>query len=127
MSLRAPALLAAVFAATAAAAPAHAAPPTLVSNSVARLVNDTRVLGPKDASATTRRRLLVRAVQIEGGSRNAPCRAIHTIPRYRSLLPGVHARGRTGRAASVRGTLQRDALAVDANLKQLPGTRHCGG
>ena len=36
-------------------------------------------------------------------------------------------RGRRPGPASVRGTLERDALAVDAGLKQLPGTRRCGG
>jgi hypothetical protein len=36
-------------------------------------------------------------------------------------------RGRKPGPASVRGTLERDALGVDAGLKQLPGTRRCGG
>lgn len=48
------------------------------------------------------------------------------------MLPKVAERrarplGRKPGPASVRGTLERDALAVDAGLKQLPGTRRCGG
>ena len=61
-----------------------------------------------------------------------PCRSVREIRLYRELLPKVAERrsqppGRKPGPASVRGTLERDALAVDAGLKQLPATRRCGG
>jgi peptidase C25-like protein len=107
-------------------------PRTTTTNALTRLLNDTRGLTRADASAPTRRRLLRLARAIEGDALSRPCRSVRVIRRYRALLPRVAER-RTGPRskkpgpASVRGTLERDALAVDAGLKQLPGTRRCGG
>ena len=61
-----------------------------------------------------------------------PCRAVRLMRDYRDLLPKVAERttappSRKPGPASVRGTLDRDALAVDAGLKQLRGTGRCGG
>jgi hypothetical protein len=128
-----------VLAATAAqlAAPglAHAQQPnpvTTTTNAVTRLVNDSGALAAGDASVATRRALVTRAKAIQRASLRHPCRAVRQIRGYRKLLPGVDdtrtqlPAGRPG-PASKRGTLERDALAVDAGLKQLPGTRRCGG
>ncbi|HMJ96991.1 MAG TPA: C25 family cysteine peptidase [Thermoleophilaceae bacterium] len=117
------------------AAAADAATPdprTTTRNALTRFLNDTRGVGRADASAATRRRLLTLALRIEGSSVSHPCRSVRVIRRYRALLPKVAERrttpgGRRPGPASVRGTLERDALAVDAGLKQLPGTRRCGG
>ena len=86
---------------------------------------------PRDASAATRRQLLTLALRAQENAKRHPCRSVRAIRRYRALLPKVaergQPRGRKPGPASVRGTLERDALAVDAGLKQLPGTRRCGG
>jgi hypothetical protein len=114
---------------------AHAATPdprTTTMNALARFLGDTRALGSADAGATTRRRLLRLALGAEDNAAAHPCRSVRTIRRYRALLPKVAERrskpgGRRPGPASVRGTLERDALALDAGLKQLRGTRRCGG
>jgi len=107
-------------------------PRTTTANALTRFLNDTRGLGQADASAKTRRRLLTLALRVEGNAKAHPCRSVRSIRLYRALLPRVAERrtkagGRRPGPASVRGTLERDALAVDAGLKQLPGTRRCGG
>ena len=117
------------------AAAAEAATPdprTTTTNALTRFLNDTRGLTRADASAATRRKLLRLARRIEGHALSRPCRSVRAVRRYRALLPKVAERrsqppGRKPGPASVRGTLERDALAVDAGLKQLPGTRRCGG
>src|SRR3954469_7375004 len=131
-------LLAVVLAAMLAApapAPAFAAQPTPVTtttNAVIRLVNDSGALADTDADAATRSALLARAKAIQKASLKRPCRAVRLVRKYRKLVPRVDdtrtvlPEGRPG-PASKRGTLERDALAVDAGLKQLPGTRRCGG
>ena len=107
-------------------------PRTTTSNALTRFLNDTRGLAARDARAVTRRQLLTLALRAEGNAKSHPCRSVRAIRRYRALLPKVaerrtQPRGRKPGPASVRGTLERDALAVDAGLKQLPGTRRCGG
>ena len=73
------------------------------------------------------------ALRVERNAFRRPCRSVGVIRDYRALLRRVAKRrtaprrGRKPGPASVRGTLERDALAVDAGLKQLPGTRRCGG
>jgi hypothetical protein len=128
-------ILAVGLAALAAAAPAVAQAPnpvTTTTNAVTRLVNDTNALTESDADADTRAALADSAARIQRDALERPCRAVKRIRGYRKLLPGVDDTrptlpdGRPG-AASKRGTLERDALAVDAGLKQLPGTRRCGG
>jgi hypothetical protein len=130
-----PAVVLAAAAATALAAPAAAQQPnptTTTTNAVTRLVNDSAALTEADAGADTRRALAARAARIQRLSLRRPCRAVRLVRGYRKLLPGVTderaapTAGRPG-PASKRGTLERDALAVDAGLKQLPGTRRCGG
>ncbi len=111
---------------------ATADPRTTTSNALTRFLNDTRGLAARDARAVTRRQLLTLALRAEGYAKSHPCRSVRAIRRYRALLPKVaerrtQPRGRRPGPASVRGTLERDALAVDAGLKQLPGTRRCGG
>src|SRR4051794_520219 len=129
------AVVLAASAAFAAAAPAFGqqpSPVTTTTNAVNRLVNDTAALGDADADAPTRKVLGRRANDISRAAFRKPCRAVHYVSDYRSLLPRVNdtkptlPENRPG-AASKRGTLERDALAVDAGLKQLPGTRKCGG
>jgi peptidase C25-like protein len=112
--------------------PAVAAPTTTTQNAVNRLVNDTHALTAKDAGRATRRGLIAAATRIENLSSRNPCRAVAAVRTYRTRLPGVNAGGKQPPGAppgpaSLRGTLARDALAVDAGLKQLPGTRRCGG
>ena len=131
---RAALLLAVAWLALSAAAAAAATPDprTTTTNALTRFINDTSGLTRADASAATRRRLLRLARRIEGHSVGRPCRSVREIRRYRALLPKVAERrsqapGRKPGPASVRGTLERDALAVDAGLKQLPATRRCGG
>jgi len=126
--------LAAVWIALAASAADAATPDprTTTSNALTRFLNDTRGLAARDASAVTRRQLLTFALRAEGNAKRHPCRSVKAIRRYRALLPKVaerrtQPRGRRPGPASVRGTLERDALAVDAGLKQLPDTRRCGG
>ncbi len=118
-------------ASTADAATPQPDPRTTTANALTRFLGDTRGLARGDASAGTRRQLLTLALRVEGNAKGHPCRSVRAIRRYRALLPKVAERGKVrGRKpgpASVRGTLERDALAVDAGLKQLPGTRGCGG
>jgi hypothetical protein len=107
-------------------------PRTTTTNALTRFLNDTRGLTRADASAATRRKLLRLARRIEGHALSRPCRSVRGVRRYRALLPKVAERrsqppGRKPGPASVRGTLERDALAVDAGLKQLPGTRRGRG
>src|SRR4051794_32537934 len=100
-------------------APALAAavdPQTTTTNALARFVNDTRGLTAQDAPAKTRRALLVTAGRIQRAAFRRPCRAVRLIGRYRKRLSHVRASGRKPGASSLRGTLERDALAVDAGL-----------
>jgi hypothetical protein len=113
------------------AAPANA-PRTTTTNALTRLVNDTAALSKADARATTRHRLAALASAALKSSLVRPCRAVTLTGRYRKLLRSVAERptapetSRPG-PASIRGTLDRDGLAVDAGLKQLPHTSRCGG
>ena len=124
------ALLAAVFAASAQAqAPS---PTTQTQNAVTRLVNDTNGLTDGDAPAGVRASLSQSAARIQRTALSNPCRAIALVRTYRRSVPKVSAAGAVppGQApgrASKRGTLDRDALAVDAGIKQFPKTRRCGG
>ena len=111
---------------------AQTGPARTTTNAVNRLLNDTRGLSARDAPAARRRVLLRIAVQLSTEALRRPCRALRLARRYRAALGPVSIRGRAapGRRpgdASVRGTLARDVLAVDAGLRQLPGTRRCGG
>src|SRR3954453_2463239 len=111
---------------------AKPSPVTTTTNALTRFLNDTRALSPGAASAKTRRVLLDRAQRVQKNAFKKPCRAVRLIRSYRNGLDKVSdadtaAPGGKPGPASVRGTLERDALAVDAGLKQLPGTRKCGG
>jgi hypothetical protein len=130
-----PAVVLVAVSAASLAAPASAQAPnpvTTTTNAVTRLVNDTNALTPDDADDATRTALADSAAKIQRNALKRPCRAVRFVRGYRALLPGVDDTrptlpdGRPG-AASKRGTLERDALAVDAGLKQLPGTLRCGG
>jgi hypothetical protein len=121
--------------ALAGAAPAAAqapSPTTLTRNAVARLVADTNGLTPGQTDDRTRAALIATAAGIDRSSLRNPCRAIAQTTVYRRLLRAVDAttpttaRGEPG-PPSVRGKLDRDALAVDAGLKQFGKTRRCGG
>jgi hypothetical protein len=107
-------------------------PTTLTRNAIARLVADTKALTPADANDATRRETLTAATRIEASASRNPCRAIRLVAAYRRLLPGVNGtttRGPGGAPGppSVRGKLDRDALAVDAGIRQFRRTRRCGG
>src|SRR4051794_36639085 len=102
-------------------------PKTTTTNALARFVNDTRGLTAKDASPKTRRALFGTAARIQRAAQRRPCRAVRLIRGYRKRLVHVRASGGKPGGSSLRGTLERDALAVDAGLKQLPRTRRCGG
>jgi hypothetical protein len=126
------ALLVLALAPAAAYAQGPPAAVTATTNAAARLVNDTRGLSDADADARRRAELVTLAERIRSLSLRRSCAAVRLVPRYRALLPGVAPRGAAPSGApagpaSVRGTLDRDALAVDANLKQLRDTRRCGG
>jgi hypothetical protein len=120
-----------IAAGAAQAAPASS-PRTTTTNALTRLLNDTAGLRASDAKKATRRRL---AAHANGALRSAfrrPCSAAARIERYRALLRRVAERPTAPETklpgpASIRGTLDRDALAVSAGLKQLPHTRRCGG
>jgi len=113
------------------AAPANT-PRTTTTNALTRLLNDTAALRATDASAATRRRLAGLASGALKNSIARPCGAVRLTGRYRRLLRRVAERPTAPETtrpgpASIRGTLDRDALAVDAGLKQLPHTARCGG
>ena len=113
------------------AAPANE-PRTTTTNALTRLLNDTAALRATDASAATRRRLAALASGALKSSLVRPCRAVVLTGRYRRLLRRVAERPTAPETnkpgpASIRGTLDRDALAVQAGLRQLPHTARCGG
>jgi hypothetical protein len=114
-------------------AAAQAPSPTVATtNAVTRLVNDTGALTDSDAPAAARAKLAQTATRIQATALKNPCRAIALVRGYRRLVPQVSAAGAVppGQApgrASKRGTLDRDALAVDAGVKQFSKTRRCGG
>jgi hypothetical protein len=125
------AVAALAWAGAAEAAPANS-PRTITTTALTRLVNDTAALRATDASAATRRRLAALTSGAAGYSFTRPCRAVGLTARYRALLRRVAERPTAPETklpgpASIRGTLDRDALAVDADLKQLRHTSHCGG
>ena len=107
-------------------------PALTTTNAVTRLADDTRALGSSDGRRATRRVLLADAQRVGALALVNPCRAVVALRGYRKHLRGISTRrvkpvaGRPG-PPSPRGRLERDALAVDAGLKQLPGTRRCGG
>ena len=133
---RLPMLFAAALLALLALSPAASgqapSPTTQTQNAVTRLVNDTRGLTDADAPADTRTALTQAADRVQRTALKNPCRAIAHVRGYRRLVPKVNADGAAppgappGRA-SKRGTLDRDALAVDAGIKQFAKTRRCGG
>jgi hypothetical protein len=107
-------------------------PTTLTRNAITRLAADTRALTENDAPEATRTGLAAVAGRIERSAVRTPCAGIEYVRGYRKLLPQVNgttpqtARGEPG-PPSVRGRLDRDALAVDAGLKQFGKARRCGG
>ncbi|MEA2425750.1 MAG: hypothetical protein QOH13_2160, partial [Thermoleophilaceae bacterium] len=111
---------------------AQPTPATTTSNALTRLTDDTRSLPKADASARTRKALAAAAQRVGALALTRPCSAVKSLRSYRSRLGGVSARraktvgGRPG-PPSPRGKLARDAFAVDAGLKQLPGSVKCGG
>jgi len=126
------ALVAALLVAAPAASAQAPSPTTQTRSALARLVADTQALTDAQAPAPVRSSLLQNAKRAEALFRRNPCRSIAYVERYRALLPKVDgttpktARGEPG-PPSVRGKLDRTALAVDAGLKQFGTTRRCGG
>ncbi|MEA2445219.1 MAG: hypothetical protein QOJ12_2511 [Thermoleophilales bacterium] len=116
-------------------APAEAQAPdptTLTRNAIARLVTDTQALTAADANDSTRAAALTDAQRIDSAAVPNPCRAIRLVADYRRVLAGVNGATTPGPGGapgppSVRGKLDRDALAVDAGIRQFPRTRRCGG
>jgi len=116
-------------------APAFAqapSPTTQTRTAVARLVTDTTALTDAQAPASARSALLRDAKRVERLFLGNSCRALRYVESYRAALRRVDAttpktaRGEPG-PPSVRGKLDRDALAVDAGIKQFSKTRRCGG
>ena len=107
-------------------------PTTQTRTAVTRLVTDTKALTNAHAPEATRTALASIGARVDRLSLRDPCRAIRYVDRYRGLLRRVDAktpttaRGEPG-PPSMRGRLDRDALAVDAGLRQFGQTRRCGG
>src|SRR5215208_6767257 len=136
LATRLPALVAlaipaVLFSASPAAAQAPS-PATQTRTAVGRLVTDTTALTDPQAPAAARTALLADAKRVERLYLRNSCRALRYVASYRETLRQVDgatpktARGEPG-PPSVRGKLDRDALAVDAGVKQFAKTRRCGG
>ncbi len=124
-------LLLALAAAPTAAAQAPS-PATQTRTAVTRLVTDTNALTDAHAPERARASLAQLAARVGKVAISNPCKAIRYVDGYRDLLASVDAttpttaRGEPG-PPSMRGRLDRDALAVDAGLRQFGKTRRCGG
>jgi hypothetical protein len=111
---------------------AQPSPTTTTGNAVARLIDDSAALESGDARTSVRSDLSARARRVGALALARPCRAVVALRGYRALLRHVNAKRTKGPGGapgppSTRGRLARDAFAVDAGLKQLPGSRRCGG
>ncbi len=121
--------------ALAAAGPAGAQAPTPTAQTrtaVARLVADTTALTEAQAPSSARAELVRNARRAESLFLRDSCRALAYVKRYRAGLRAVDGatpstQGDVPGPPSARGKLDRDALAVDAGVKQFSKTRRCGG
>ena len=114
--------------------PASASPSSEIRQAFSRLITDTKRLPARDARV--RRALLRIATRARRASRRSPCRARSLMRSYERRLRrlkrrppprGIRVSARRRRAVSTRGTLEADALAVDAALLSHPRARRCGG
>src|SRR5215218_2693544 len=118
-----------------AASPAAAqapSPAAQTTTAVTRLVADTGAVTDAQAPNGTRAKLVADAGRVQRLFVKNPCRAARYVESYREALSGVDAStpktaGDVPGPPSLRGKLDRDALAVDAGVKQFGKTRRCGG
>src|SRR4051794_28596510 len=105
-------------------------PQSQAKGTLARLVADTRKLPASLIGRSDKAALLRAAGRVRRGSIKTPCRSIKRLGAYRRLLVKVRVprqRDPAPTAGSERGTLESDALAVNAASLALPRTRACGG
>jgi hypothetical protein len=107
-------------------------PTAQTRTAVARLVADTNALTEAQAPGAVKAALVADAGRVERLFLRNSCRALVFVRSYRRRLRVVDgATPKTDRDVpgppSVRGKLDRSALAVDAGIKQFGSTRRCGG
>src|SRR3954470_1520040 len=105
-------------------------PQSQANGTLARLVADTRKLPASLIGRSDKAALLRAAGRVRRESIKTPCRSIKRLGAYRRLLVKVRVprqRDPAPPAGSERGTLESDALAVNAALLALPRARRCGG